>query len=243
MKGFTYEIRTGETDMFGLLPPAGLLKACLHCNMMQTESEGLTAGRLKEEFGAVWMLGGVRLRQTKPVYEGETLEVFVFSRGVEGCTYVRPIEVFKAGDRISEVKLSYITVREKDRRILRPSAVEEFWQNPLPLSDTEAYKKITMPAEAANAGSVTVRRSDCDINGHLSAFNYANLICEALGWWENGPKIASTFQIDFRSELLPGENVSLYETHSGDAFTLKGCKENKTTAFTAECVMSRTGFK
>ena len=234
MNGYPYEIRTWETDLFKTVPPSGLLKACVHGNTQQSEIEGLSAEKFRKDLDAVWMIAGARLRQSEPIYERDMLEVRVDSRGIEGCSYVRPIEVYKAGHKIAQVKLVYIAVRTDDRCILRPSAVEECWKNPRPLSKSEVYRKLKALPFAESAGSVTVRRSDCDLNGHLSAFNYLTIVCEALGYWEGEPKLAEFIQIDFRSELLPGETVSLKKARSGGVDMLRGVKENGITAFAAE---------
>lgn len=237
MTGYPYEIRPLETDIFDNVPPSHMIRACLYGNMRQSEAEGLPSERLYDELGAVWMLARLKLLQLAPLHTGDCPELRVTSRAIDGGTYIRCVDVWLNGRSAARAELVYIVVRLADRHILRPAAVEEMWQNPRPLYEAPVIRRLRSPKELEDLGAVTVRYCDCDKNGHFSSPNYANLVCDAVGYWSGRPKLMESLQIDFSSEVKPLGSLRLLKAAEGERHMVVGKKEDGVTAFLAECLL------
>lgn len=235
MQGYPYKIRSLETDIFGYAPPSLIARACMHGNSMQSDAEDMPMERLLNDFGAVWMLAKLKVWQEAPVLEGDELELCVSSRGIEGATFIRLVEVLRAGVLVARGKFVYVVVRLEDKRILRPPVIEASWKNPRPLSVSDPLQKIKIPEQMEEAGSFVVRCFDCDLNGHFSSPGYAALACETVGYWRSGPKLMKELQIEFNSELLPKEEVFISVAARDGRHIVRGVKRGGAVAFAAEC--------
>ena len=240
MTAYDYEIRPLETDIFDNVPPSRMIRACLYGNMRQSEAEGLPNERLYGELGAVWMLARLVLTQRAQLHTGDCPALYVTSRAIDGGTYIRCVDVVKDGVSVAAAELVYIVVRLADRHILRPAVVEEMWQNPRPLYTAPPIRRLRAPQAAEALESVTVRYCDCDKNGHFSSPNYADLVCDAVGYWSGKPKRMDRLQIDFNSEVKPLETIQISRADTDGGYTIMGKKDSGVTAFLAACTLCET---
>ncbi|MDL2300356.1 hypothetical protein LJC01_01785 [Clostridiaceae bacterium OttesenSCG-928-D20] len=233
MQSFFYDIRTFETDIYNQVSPAMLLRLCIDGTEQKAEAEGARGADMLQKLGAVWMISRLSLSQLKHINKGERLELQVTSRSIDKLTYTRDVAVISNGELKARAKLSFIAVSLEDRKILRPSAVEEgICHSTKPIELTH-LKKIRAP-ELEHSGEYIVPYSLCDLNGHFSSANYAELICEQIGYWLDKNNAFSYLQIDYNAECKPLEKISLYTGCKAEESYMQGRHEDEKPAFTAQ---------
>lgn len=206
---FTHEVMSFETDMYGYMPPSLLVRLCMYATELQSAVEGVGKQWLMDKLGAVWMLARFRCEQTVPIRGGDVLELESTPRSIHGASYIRRVQVLRRGEEVAACLLVWTMVHFEKRCIVRPAELEAIWGRDCPPVELPDVRRLRRPEELRECCRVPARRSDCDVNGHLSSSNYADILCDAFGFWEGGPRLMRSLQIDFHAEFLPGSEITL----------------------------------
>ena len=234
MARYEYRIRSLETDIHDNVKPKTMLRIAIDGVSRQSDHEGASFERMEKEIGAVWMLARLKYEQFLPVRGGETLFADVSGRTLERGTYIRTIEFRNSSETLAgKTTMVSMAVEKKTRHILRANAVERLFSHaPLP-EGAPPLKRVRLRDELPQIGEITVRYGDCDVNGHLSGPAYADVVCEALGYWSGQPVLCRELQIDYSAECPPGSVVALQGKKDGEAFELRGIRQDGIISFTA----------
>jgi len=244
MRVYDYPVPPYDMDLYSALPPARLIKYCIDATRRAGEDDGLPADRLLREAGGVWMIARLRVNQYSPIRGREVLGIGVHDLGMEKTSFIRDLDITRGDEAAHGVELAaqaricYIVVSPTERKILRPGAVLPLWGENPP-RPKEGLTKIHAPGELSELAQTRVRWADCDLNGHFSSSNYADLICEAGGYWANGPALMRELQIDFNAELKPGEPVILSAAGDGAYTVMRGVHADGAAGFTARYEVER----
>ncbi len=237
VKLLDYTIHPSDTDMFDFAPPAALLHQALYSTMLRAEYDGLPAHALLEKLNAVWMLAAMRLELRRPIHPLETVRFSVSSRLLAGGTYTRRIQLDIGEEQVGDAFMNFIVVEKDARRIVRPKVLEEIWQLPMEQVDFQRLRRLRPPENWQEAGTVAIRCSDCDANGHLYSMNYASLACDCAQYWEGERKFMRAIQVDFSSEVRPGTLLQMERETVDGVVYIRGVKPEGATAFYAACEM------
>ncbi|MGI5937063.1 MAG: hypothetical protein ACOX7I_09775 [Oscillospiraceae bacterium] len=237
MSSFEHRIRPFEADIFGLAPPSMLLCLAVEAYIGQMIGESAEREKKRRELGASWMLARLRLEQHMPVEIGDRLSVQAAPTFIEGGTYICFVDFRRGEDMIATCQMAAMAVLRDTRRIVLPRNLGDFPNKSGGNKTGSDLKRLRIAGDLESIGSYRVRYRDCDLNGHLSGANYADIICEHAGYWQGDPKLMSCLQIDFSSECLPGEIISLGCRKEGEKAYIRGVKSDGSIAFTCAYVM------
>lgn len=234
MARYEHVIRSLETDIFNNVKPKTLLRLAIDSVSGQSDLEGVSFARMKEETGAVWMLARLKFCQFEPICGEQKIHVDVSRRSISAGTYVRVIE-FRTQEEVLAVRctMASMAVNSETRHILRSSSLENMFTAAQSEVQVPAPKRIRVREELPELGRSLVRFGDCDMNGHLSGPAYADIVCEALGYWEGGAKVFTSLQIDYSAECPPGKEIVLRGKCSENDFIMQGMRHDGVLSFTA----------
>ncbi len=227
-----HEVFPFETDLYGNLKPSQLLRYSMHMSSVQQESEGLHQAFL-DEHHVGWMLARFLCTQTATVRAGETLRIVCSPRAVQTAYYIRQTQITRGGDTVAEVRMVWIPVNMETRRIYRVPELEKIIPDGVPAVELADLRRLPLPKELPEWGKVRVPYSLCDKNGHFSSANYIDVLCDAFGFWRDGPKRMESVQIDYHAEFLPEEQFVLFGGREDGCVTARGTHEDGRTGFVA----------
>lgn len=236
MASFKYGIRLLETDIFDNIKPRTMLRLAIDGVSRQSALEGAPFELLLEKKNAVWMLARLKYEQFLPVRGGSDIFVDITPRTIDGGIYYRVAEYhLPSGELAAQCLMASMAVDCSTRKILRAGDIDNLFSQPpreapdLPMKRIRVKKKTLSPI-----GESYVRFGDCDLNGHLSAAAYADIVCEAQGYWEGSPKLCTELHLDFNAECAPGSRLALIGYNEGESFFMRGILEDGRPSFTAE---------
>ena len=221
-----------ETDLYGNLKPSQLLRYSMYMSSVQQESEGLHQSML-DTYHYGWMLARFRCTQHTTARAGDTLRVVCSPRAIQTAYYIRQTQITRGDEAVAELRMVWIPVDMEKRRIVRVPELEKLVPASVPVTELEDLRRLPLPKELPEWGAWRVPYSLCDSNGHFSSANYADLICDAFGFWADGPKRMESMQIDYHAEYRPEEKLTLYGRREGDLVTARGMHEDGRTGFVA----------
>ena len=139
------------------------------------------------------------------VISGET-----WHNGVVGVLWRREYEFFApTGERIGGASALWALIDRKNRSILRPNAFpKDFPQEPSRLALERAPHKLKHN-DLPFIEERTVRYAELDANGHVNNSRYVEWIIDALPVGVRQSSIVESVQLDFRMEMLFGQNIRL----------------------------------
>lgn len=225
------------SDLYGYVSPWVMFQTISENVAREMDLDGVGIVRMLEEVGATWMLGQLVLEYSEPLMHSIPLEMEFLPRKTCGISSVRQA-VIRSGDRaIVRCTEKFLAVSFTQRKAISLSALDHMWQRPggEPAQD---FGWVLLPEKMELAEEVMVRRYWCDPNGHMTTFQYLNLICELAGYWAGRPRILERLQVDFRKEFMPGERISLYRGEENGIICISGMHENGQLGFSASVKLS-----
>ena len=237
MSEYTKIVETMECDLYRQLPPKQVLEHCISMTLIDMKADGCDGPALERGCGAVWMTSHMRFYQFSPIVPGDMLTYRTFPRVIEGNRYIYYVEIYRDGEMVIRFDTSYIPVDKAARHVIRLAQVEPLWKTPARTAASRNLRRLRPDCEFVPCGGDTVRRSDCDINGHMTSGAYLSLVCDGIGFWlSDTPRFMQMIQLDFSSEVLPGTYLRYERGEAGGTRYLRGVKPDGKTAFTAACI-------
>lgn len=230
---FTYTVLPFELDMYGYLKPSQLLRLCMHSCSVRQEEEGSGPVLRRMIPGCAWMLARFCLTQNTPIRAEDALTLDCSERSVDGAAYIRLVRVFREDAVIAECRFIWTLIDMNNRKILRAKNLEALMTAFPPPIELTPLPRLVSPGNLTDLGSFPVLRSDCDCNGHYSSANYIDLLCDTFGFWEDGPALIESIQIDYHSEFRPGETLLLSGKQGGNGCFARGCHADGHVGFMA----------
>lgn len=218
----TVAVRTSDCDASGHWRPSAILIEMQEMAEEHAASFGLSRVRLIEG-GVVWVLYRQHISMHTYPRFGEEIRITTWPGPIEGPIFPRYFVLERAdGTRVGEAVTSWILMDIHTRRPMRPSALPgqvpaNLSRNaPLPLP---GMLRVT---DAAPLLERTVCYSDLDVNGHMNNTRYIDWICDALDLEKLTARRLGEFQINYISEALLGEALSLLSLPQEEALLIQG---------------------
>ncbi|MBR3503544.1 MAG: hypothetical protein IKO07_04755 [Clostridia bacterium] len=216
-------IRTRDCDMYGRWKPSAILETMQETATAHCAGAGL--GRaVTDGLGVVWVVSRCRVEMARPFRLNETCAVETFALPGKHMFFPRG-HVFRdaagevAGGALSLWLLLDVAAR---RAVRQPFVLEK-----LPVEAREApaaQPRTVRPAgEELAAATFTPPFTDFDVNGHVNNTKYMDWFWNALGAERLEGREIAAFDINYDSEILPGEVIetALYRTDE-NAFAFCG---------------------
>lgn len=192
----------------------------LHLNVFGTESE-----KLRKTCGAAFIFTKCNILVHRPPLENEEIILKTWCSELKGVRFTRNYQTFdKIGNALTEAKCEVTTIDVESRKIIRPSAIpgfDCFLYNNEQENSCEKPQKIELPDDLQFVGVKKIETSDFDDNGHVNNTVYADIMCEFLHEGFNLSEIKG-FNINFISEVLDCEKMSIYRCDTADGLKFLG---------------------
>jgi len=234
-KIFERPIQSYEMDYFQYLPPSNLMRLTANAAFSALRDYGYNYLDLMREMGATWMMGMVDMEILKDVsVTREDMNLCLYASPLHRAPAVFMLRIFATLDRelISQTDVCVMVVSFKERRAIPTEEVVAHFAPPENEIVLPSPNRLILPGEMEHVFDQPIRYFDCDRNRHLNAYRYVDYICQAAGYWDSGEhKKARSLRVEYDSECLPGETLSIYKKETEDGIFVKGVKSNGRLSF------------
>ena len=229
-------IQPYEVDRYAYYPPMRFLRLTSNEMFVALRAWGYPYPALREKLGATWMIGGVDLhilQDVQPIGYDSPVKLYAESLERTKATFLSRITAEISDVPIAELTGTAMAVSMSTHRILPTQQVAEgLGALELPLQSVP--KRLTVPEKMTHALDVTIHSFDCDRNGHVAGYRYGDYVCEAAGYWDRGHHVkADRMRIEYATECLPGDVLSLYTAPGPEGTFVKGVLQDGRLSFKA----------
>lgn len=230
-------IQSYEMDRYQYYPPARFLRITSNEIFIALRAMGYPYADLREKLGATWMLGGVDLHILSDVTgTGSPRPVALYVQPMQRTRtlFLARITAELEGKPIAELTGTAMAVSIRDRRVMATEAVAEGLGAPaVELTETPP-PRLVLPETMEHVFDLPIRSYDCDRNGHVAGYRYADYVCEAAGYWDRGAHVkADRLRMEYSAECLPGDVLSLYRADTPEGICVRGVKQDGRQSFLA----------
>lgn len=228
-------------DYFGYVSPSLLMHEASECLALQGEEEGVPIVRMMEELGATWMLGQAVLEMLCPIKVGTEVEVETTPHEHFGVTVIRRAEMRQNGEVVMRMLNKSLVVDYEARKAVPLEKMAHMWLIP-EHPKGENFGWVSLPEKMEFVERYLVRYGDCDMNEHMTAYRYIDLICESVGYWGEEMRLIERLQIDYKKECTPGEIIDLYRGESDGILYVSGVHSDGKVSFNASVKLSPESY-
>ena len=204
-------VKTYETDFQKQWKPASFFQAMQEAAAHHAEHLGVGYHEMLLN-DQMWILSRVRLRFHVFPGLGELVKVETWPKGVQQrLFFMRDFSLTnEAGLPLAEASTAWLLVSPAARRILSPAALKgEVPDNAGRAAIDELVDKIVPPEGLEERLVVQAGYSAIDLVGHVTNSRYIDWIADAFSLEEHAAHRLAELQINYTSEVKPGESVSL----------------------------------
>lgn len=230
----TYQLRTGDFDRHGHVKPSAILDVCQDCAGQNAESMPGMDFESMSERGLIWVVTRLgyevcRQPQLHEQVEVETWPLAPTRKGFQREYRITSLdgETLAVGSSewviMSFVERTLVSGREFAAGCADDTGEDEGGDAGMYRSDTVLdwrLRKLAAPEGLETVRAVRPGESDIDVNGHVNNARYADWGLDALSL--GAGEAVTRLQIDFRHELLEGEELHVAAQRDGGAWTVVG---------------------
>ncbi|MEM8930384.1 MAG: acyl-ACP thioesterase domain-containing protein [Acidobacteriota bacterium] len=213
-----YRIRSAEVDPRGHATPTAVANLLQEAAAAGARRLGVAVEHLHER-GMTWYLNRLHLRQRRPPWIGETLEIETWPSCVERIHALRDFRLFLDGGadaiEIGVASSAWLLVDLESRKPIRrlPDELKAMHPDPPRRALDVRFGKLPAPPARDDAEGHTashafpLRRTDLDLNGHVNYGVFVDALMEATpeALWSSGELVE--LEIDFKAEARPGDSL------------------------------------
>ena len=200
-------IPTRDCDMRGCWKPSAILEAMQEVAIAHCESLGLGRGALEAQ-GVAWVLSRCHVELSRLPRSMESVSVETYATPKRHLLY-RRAHVFRDanGNVFGGAQGYWVLLNLQTRSIESNTLVDERIQ--VDAADAPVSAPITVrPLHAAPVcGVLTPQYSEYDMNGHVNNARYLDWCCNAIGFEGFMGREMTAFDVNYDSEILPGESI------------------------------------
>jgi medium-chain acyl-[acyl-carrier-protein] hydrolase len=204
-------VRTFETDFQQHWKPACFAQVMQEAAAHHADHMGFGFHKMMSD-DHIWILSRLRIRFFAfPTFE-EIVKIETWPKGIQQrLLFMRDFYMTNtAGERLAEATTAWILINPKLRRILPPASLNgSVPDNGGRAAIPEPLDKLSPPPGLPQRLVISAGYSDIDLMGHVTNSRYLEWIGDAFTLEEHAAHRLLELQINFTSEVLPGENVSL----------------------------------
>ncbi len=207
----TTTVHTYETDLNGRWKAGCFFQAMQDAATHHAASWGYDFHSLLAA-GQVWILSRAKIRFDDLPVEGEAVTIRTWPRGTSRRVFfLRDFELFRPGGRsLAAATSAWVLIDPVSRRLLSPQALARA----VPTDDAssaldEPLDKLRVPAELPERHTVLAGYSAVDTLGHVNNARYVEWACDSIPFDLYRRQRLQWLQINYLSEVRPGERVSV----------------------------------
>lgn len=207
-----FRVTSFDVDTFNRLRLSSLMKYQQEIGGMHLFEFGTTSERMAKEQNLAFIFTKMNIAIHQLPKAQDKVIMRTWCSGLKGVRFTRNYLLFDENRKLlTEAKVEVTTLDLKTRKIVRPNEINgfsDFLYNDELENMADAPTKLTVPDKLEAVYTRPVRFSDIDYNGHVNNTVYADMSLDCLD-----PKVLNTpikgFQINFISEVMPNETVSV----------------------------------
>lgn len=219
-----YRVDSRDIDMFRQCRPSALLGILQEAATQAAAALHISGPEALEKYNALWMVTRTWVELDKPIRWDDRLTVHTWHRGAAAASSYRDFDIIRAGETIGRGVMLWVLADADQRRLLRMKDLTEFHGTDGGARNrTIRLRRPQMPAQFDGRSLREMRYSDTDINGHINNIHYADFACDALHLERYGKgKYVRSIQLDYVSECMAGETVTIDTAVEGDHLYARG---------------------
>lgn len=167
----------------------------------------------------------------------DEIEIVTRPRGVKGPSFIRDYDILKNGERVAYASSYWVLIDFEKRKFCRPSAISAVCEI---VPDMDNLYKMEMRKlhpdinEMVKSDERKVYYSSIDRNNHMNNTFYPDILFDYLPESYLDTLSGKTITVQYNSEILCGENFSVYTKEENGEFTLSArCEKEDRDIFSA----------
>jgi len=220
----TTTVRTCETDLNGLWKPSCFFQAMQEAATHHAASWGYDFPSLLAA-GHVWILSRLKVRFDDFPRYGQEVSIRTWPRGIaRRVLFLRDFELRGADGRsLAAATSAWVLIDPASRRLLSPQALGRA----VPDNDglaalDEPLEKLGLPAGLPERLTVIAGYAAVDMLGHVNNARYVEWACDSLPLDLLRTRGLRWLQVNYLSEVRPGERVSVRAGEHGGGWAVYG---------------------
>lgn len=217
------KLLTCQCDRYGGWLPSAILDAMQESAGRHCEVLGLGKKQM-DELGLAWVLSRVKVQMNKQPQYGDSLSVETYPTACRHLFYPRS-NVFRDenGEEIGYANSLWMLMDKNSRKVVQSTEVQKHMPD---LSTLRS--RIGLPSTVSaldgevQKRSITPRFTDFDLQQHVNNTKYLDFCCDALGHDVMEQYWIHSFNVNYESEILPGEEIRTELVRSGREFVFFG---------------------
>ena len=222
------QILSSHTDVNNRLRSSVMARILQDAAIVHAEELGV--GRnVGLEKQALWVITRMAVEIERLPLWGETICLRTWPGDTRHGLFPRFFEMTtEAGEPLLKASTIWLLMHAVDRRMLDPKAIgmEVSGQNREGQLAMPA-RRVPFPAEMTEEGRRTVRYSETDVNGHMNNTRYLDWADDLLPLEFHREHTLKKLWVEFRSEILCGEEAVLRSDLSDNVLCLTGIASDK----------------
>jgi len=217
------QILSSHTDMFGRLRSSVLARLLQDAAIVHAEELGV--GRdVGLEKDALWVITHMAVEVEKLPQWGQEITLRTWPGVTRHGLFPRYFEMLGSdGERLLRASTIWLLMHARERHMLNPKTIGmevsgENRDGQLPLPS----RRVPFPAELTGREERTVRYSETDVNRHMNNTRYLDWADDLLPLEFHENHVLRKLWVEYRSEILPGQTVTLRSEQSDNALCLVG---------------------
>jgi len=241
-KAFSIDLR--DVDFKNQLKMSSLFQYFQETANLASEKLGLGLENLVVHFGVTWVLVRMRVDIERLPEWNEEITIQTWPIEPNRFEFDRDFTVLdQRGKTIIRANSTWVIMGMKDRKIRRAESIGNFYpiltkERAIP----EKFRRLKASDHLEYAYTKKIGYSDVDINGHLNNTKYIDYIMDCFSVPEHEKYEATSIEVHFSNEALPGEHLLLFKDTSqigeGKVYIEGQKKGNEQTVFKAEVKIS-----
>lgn len=206
-----YRVDSRDMDMFAQCRPSAVLGMLQEAATQASLALKVSGPELLEKYNGLWMVTRNWVELNCPLRWNDLLTIRTWHRGATGASTYRDFDIFRDGELIGQGVSLWVMVDAQAHKLMRLKQLTEFHgTDGGELMKSIKLHRASMPEQFDGQSMREMRYSDTDINGHINNIHYADFACDAIHLERYGSgKYVRTFQLDYITECMAGETLSI----------------------------------
>lgn len=206
------QVKTFETDFRGQWRPACFVQAMVEAAAHHADALGFGYHKMLSN-DQIWIISRVRIRFHAFPMVKDRVQIETWPKGIQQrLMFTRDFHLRgEDGKPLADGTTGWLLVNPVARRILPPGALRggSVPDNGGRAAIAEPLEKLTPPEGLPARMTVTASYSAIDLVGHVTSSRYLDWIGDAFTMEEHSSRRLAELQLNYISEVLPGERVDL----------------------------------
>ncbi len=234
-----YRVGFRDVDLFQQCRPSAVLNILQEASTQASMALRISGPEALEKYNALWMVSRNWVELSAPIRGNDLLTIRTWHRGASGASNYRDFDILRDGEIIGQGVSLWVMVDAAEHKLMRLKDVAELnGTDGGELNKSVKLHRTVMPEGYDRQSLREMRYSDTDTNGHINNTRYLDFACDALRLDQLGKgKFVRTFQLDYVSECMAGETLTMETTVKENDLYARGVGRDGTERFLCAMTM------